>query len=178
MNVDAYLGEVRMFGGSFAPQGWALCQGQIVPINQNEALFTLIGTTYGGDGVTTFGLPDLQGRLPVHNGTGPGGLTPVVLGQKAGTETVTFTTANMPAHTHNVNAVNIAGGTGTPGTSTFIANSGKDAYVAGSTTPALTPFNTVSVGTAHVGVQVQSIIQPVLAIQFIIALNGIYPSPN
>jgi microcystin-dependent protein len=177
MDVEPYLGEIRMFGGNFAPQGWALCQGQLLPINQNEALFTLVGTTYGGDGVTTFGLPNLQSRIPVHNGTGTG-LPPVVLGQQAGSETVTFSSSNMPAHTHNVNAINATGGTGIPSTGTYIANTGKDAYVAGSTTPALTPFSLASVGTTYIGSQTQSIIQPVLAIQFIIALAGLYPSPN
>src|SRR6478735_2576551 len=93
-----YVGEIRMFGGSFAPAGWALCQGQLMPISENDTLFTLIGTTYGGDGQETFGLPDLQGRTPVHQGTG-GGQT-YQIGEKGGVETVTLSTQQMPVHGH------------------------------------------------------------------------------
>ncbi|MFC6663460.1 phage tail protein [Deinococcus multiflagellatus] len=101
--MTPYLGEIRMFGGNFAPLGWALCQGQLLPISENDALFTLIGTIYGGDGQSTFALPDLRGRLPVHMGTMPGG-TPMALGQLTGTETVTLTAAQMPAHAHPLQA--------------------------------------------------------------------------
>ena len=94
-----YIGEIRMFGGSFAPAGWAMCQGQLQAISQNESLFNLIGTTYGGDGQSTFALPDLQGRIPVHMGTGASGTT-YVIGEKAGTETVTLTGNQLPIHTH------------------------------------------------------------------------------
>src|SRR5438552_9926027 len=94
-----YVGEIRMFGGNFAPAGWAFCQGQIIPISQNDTLFNLIGTTYGGDGQETFGLPDLQGRVPVHNGTGPG-LSTYVIGEKSGVESVTLTTNQIPIHSH------------------------------------------------------------------------------
>ena len=100
--MDPFLGEIRMFGGNFAPQGWATCDGQILSIAQNTALFSLLGTTYGGNGQTTFALPDLRGRLPVHIG---GGLT---MGQAGGSETVILTTTNLPAHTHAANAASAA----------------------------------------------------------------------
>ena len=96
--MDPYIGEVRMFGGNFAPLGWAFCNGQTLPISQYDALFTLIGTTYGGDGQTTFALPNLQGRLPVHQGNG------FAMGQVGGSETVTLTTAQLPAHPHSFQA--------------------------------------------------------------------------
>src|SRR3954470_12386178 len=95
-----FVGEIRMFGGNFAPAGWAFCQGQLQPISQNDVLFTLIGTTYGGDGQSTFALPDLQGRLPVHMGTSPSTGTSYQLGETAGTESVTLTVQQMAAHNH------------------------------------------------------------------------------
>ncbi len=111
---DPYLGEIRMFGGNFAPQGWALCNGQLLAISQFDALFALLGTTYGGDGQVTFALPNLQGRVPVHQGSGQG-LTPRVLGEIAGEETVTIIQNNMPAHSHGVNATTAAGSLPGPG---------------------------------------------------------------
>ena len=101
--AEAFLGEIRMFGGNFAPVGWAFCQGQLLPISQNTALFSLLGTTYGGDGVQTFALPDLQGRVPLGMGQGPG-LSPYVEGQTGGAESFTLTTQQMPAHSHAVAA--------------------------------------------------------------------------
>jgi microcystin-dependent protein len=103
-----YVGEIRMFAGSFAPINWAICDGSLLPISENETLFVLIGTTYGGDGESTFALPDLRGRAPVHMGTGSG-LTPRFLGEAAGVETVTLTAAQIPAHTHTLNASKGAG---------------------------------------------------------------------
>src|SRR6187401_1784148 len=94
-----YVGEIRMFGGNFAPAGWAFCNGQLLPISENDVLFTLIGTTYGGDGQETFALPNLQSRIPIHAGTGPGGIT-YQLSEMAGTESETLTTNQIPAHTH------------------------------------------------------------------------------
>ena len=96
--MDPFIGLIVMFGGNFAPRGWALCDGQLLSISSNSALFSILGTTYGGDGRTTFGLPDLRGRVPMHPGTGPG-LSPRTLGQKSGTETVQLTTAQLPPHT-------------------------------------------------------------------------------
>src|SRR5262245_26202423 len=105
---DPFIAEIKMFGGNFAPLGWATCDGQLLPISQYTALFSLLGTTYGGDGVTNFALPDLRGRVPMHPGQGPG-LSPRTLGEKAGTETVTLTTAQLPAHNHAANCVTPAG---------------------------------------------------------------------
>src|SRR5258708_1222366 len=101
--AQPFVGEIRMFGGNFAPAGWMFCAGQLLPISENETLFNLIGTTYGGDGQTTFGLPDLQGRFPIHQG---GGFT---MGQTGGTESVTLTTAQIPLHSHIPNANNTGG---------------------------------------------------------------------
>ena len=112
---DPYVGEIRMFGGNFAPDGWMNCEGQLLPIAENETLFQLIGTMYGGDGQTTFGLPDLRGRVPLHAGAGTG-LTPRTLAQLGGAETVTLSTAQMPAHNHAVLASSNAASTNaTPG---------------------------------------------------------------
>ncbi|MDQ6777385.1 MAG: tail fiber protein, partial [Actinomycetota bacterium] len=100
---EPFLGEVRTFGFNFAPRGWAFCNGQLLPISQNTALFSLLGTQYGGDGIQTFALPDLRGRVGIHQGSGPG-LSPYAIGQTGGTETVTLTSNEMPAHNHSVNA--------------------------------------------------------------------------
>lgn len=108
-----FLGEIRMGGWNFAPRGWALCNGQILPIAQNTALFSLLGTTYGGNGQTTFALPDLRGRVPMHWGQGPS-LTPRTLGEQGGSETVTLTTSEMPQHTHSVGATSQDSGVKTP----------------------------------------------------------------
>ena len=110
---DPYIGEIRLVAFNFAPQGWALCNGQILPISQNQALFVLLGTTYGGNGVTTFALPDLRGRAPIHAGQGPG-LSNYSLGQIGGTETNIMTVAQMPRHSHAVNAVTTDGNIGVP----------------------------------------------------------------
>ena len=105
---EPFVGEIRMFAGNFAPRGWAFCDGQLLATSQNDALFSLLGTIYGGDGRTTFGLPDLRGRIPVHAGTGPG-LSPRRLGAKAGAEKVTLTVNELPSHTHDLVASNQAG---------------------------------------------------------------------
>src|SRR5512143_818219 len=108
-----YVGEIRMFGGNYAPVGWAFCNGAIMPISENETLFNLIGTTYGGDGQTTFALPDLRGRLPLHMGQG-GGLSNYVIGQQGGVETVILTTQQIPARSHVPQAVSVSGNQSTP----------------------------------------------------------------
>src|SRR5688500_6270598 len=109
---EPYIGEIRMFGGSFAPAGWAMCQGQLMPISENDALFTLIGTTYGGDGQETFGIPDLQGRAPMHAGKGPAVSQTYQLGEKGGVESVTLSTQQIPIHNHAVVAsTNVASAT-------------------------------------------------------------------
>ena len=124
---DPYIGEIRMFAGNFAPAGWALCQGQLMPISENDALFNLIGTTYGGDGQETFGLPDLQSRVPLHQGTQAG--LSYVIGEQSGTESVTLTTQQMPNHSHVVRSTGQAGTTGTPTTSAIMADEGPSGGV-------------------------------------------------
>lgn len=176
-----YLGQISMFGGNFAPTGWAMCNGQLMSISQNTALYSLLGTTYGGDGIQTFALPNLQSRLPVHVGTGPG-LSPYVLGQNGGVSDVTITTQTMPAHTHALNA------TKTNATTNTISNSSLPGQpTAGSTPrfygnpqqgqPPLIPFSMASgaVGMAG-GNQPHTNMMPSLCITFIIALQGVYPS--
>jgi microcystin-dependent protein len=178
------LAEIRMFAGNFAPRGWALCQGQLLPISQNQALFSLLGTIYGGDGRTTFALPDLRGRAPVSAGTGPG-LSTRNQGQRTGTETVTMNTSNMPAHNHIVasGSMNASPGDGTTG----VADGNSLAHQArGNTVPSIynnsAPSVAMKPGTVNVTVgntgNQQSInnMQPYLSINYIIALQGVFPS--
>lgn len=167
---DPYIGEIRMFGGSFPPSGWAFCHGQLMPISENDALFTLIGTTYGGDGQETFGLPNLQGRLPMHMGTALG--QTMQLGEMGGVESVTLTTNQMPAHTHPVIASAAPGfanrPTGmSPGTSPNV-----DLYGDQPTTNDLSPNSVIPAG----GSQPHDNMQPFLAISYIISLFGIFPT--
>src|SRR5436305_2674029 len=128
-----YVGEIRMFGGTFAPAGWAFCNGEVLPISENETLFNLIGTTYGGDGQSTFALPDLQGRVPLHVGSG------FVLGQNGGSESVTLTTQQIPGHNHTANTTAAAGTTNVPNNTAIFADTGT----AGAITTYL-PFANVS----------------------------------
>ena len=165
---DPFLGEIRMVGFNFAPRGWALCDGQILPISQNSALFALLGTTFGGDGRTTFGLPDLRGRAPKHVGTGPG-LAPYNWGQQGGAENITLQLANLPSHNHTVNCQPEDGNQGTP------AN--------GFPAPVANGYASTSGGTMNAGMigsvgggQPVSILPPYLVIYFCIALQGIFPS--
>jgi len=173
-----FIGEIRMFAGNFAPVGWALCNGAIIPIDQNDALFNLIGTTYGGDGQTTFALPDLQSRVPIHVGSG------FVLGQTGGTESVTLTTQQIPVHSHVPLAGSGLGGNGASNTpnGTFLA----DEAITGNITPTpfayttaapATPLSPSAIGPAG-GSQPHDNMIPFLCINFIIALFGIFPSQN
>lgn len=165
---EPFLGEVRIFGFSFAPRGWAQCDGQILPISQNQALFALLGTTYGGDGRTSFALPDLRGRVPVHRGD------VVTLGQRAGAEAHTLTASEIPAHRHG------AGGSGDQATSTDPAGAvsasqrrrGPRIYAAGGTPVALLGDRVAGGGQAHENMQ------PFLALNFCIALQGLFPPRN
>jgi microcystin-dependent protein len=167
-----FVGEIRMFGGSFAPAGWAFCDGRLVPISQNDALFNLIGTTYGGDGQTTFALPDLRGRIPVHQGSGPG-LSPYVVGQSGGVEQVTLTIGQLPAHSHPVAAANVpAEATAEPGGS-LPAIASESLYGAPSS---LVPLDPTAVGAAPGGSQPHDNLAPYLCVSFIISLFGIFPS--
>lgn len=176
--AQPFIGEIRMFGGNFAPQGWNFCDGTQLAISQYSALFTLIGTTYGGDGQTNFNLPDLRSRVPVHQGTAAAGGT-YVIGQQGGVENVTLATAQLPAHTHAVQAI-ATGTTNVPAGNAFPAGvassqSGSVMYGPATTSPtSLAPATVSSTG----GNQPHGNIQPYTAISYIIALEGIFPSQN
>ena len=211
---EPFVGEIRMVGFNFAPRGWAFCQGQMLSIAQNQALFSLLGTTYGGNGTTTFGLPDLRARVPVGMGANPPGLQPVQQGQMAGTQTTTLLLSNMPAHTHQATFAGTGGGAPTPPTVT-IAVASTDASEndpngnipamlsagRGSYTPLFAPASSATSGAHLGGVTVTpgsaggitggtvtlaaagsslpfSILNPYLGLNFIIALQGIFPSRN
>jgi len=179
--ADSFLGEIRMFAGTYAPRGWAFCNGQLMDISQNAALFSLLGTTYGGDGRTTFGLPDLRGRAAIHFGNGPG-LNNYRQGQRGGAETITLAEAQMPSHAHTVSAevkaVNVGGNQSTPGGHTWAADPRGATNIYSDATPD-TDMNAGSVaGTAQNagGSQAHENRPPYLAINFIISLAGMYPS--
>jgi microcystin-dependent protein len=167
-----FIGEIRMFGGNFAPQGWAMCQGQLQDISQNEALFNLIGTTYGGDGMSTFALPDLQGRAPVHQGQGPGITQNYVIGEKGGVESVTLTTNQMPIHNHALQASKDPAQQIVAQNAVLATPVSLSAYFAAPPDAALNA-NTV-IGTG--GSQPHENMQPFLVVSFIISLIGIFPS--
>lgn len=167
---NPYIGEIRMFAGSFAPAGWMLCDGQTLPISENDALFTLLGTTYGGDGQSTFNLPNLQSRVPMHNGTGPDGAT-YQLAEAAGTESVTLTTQQIPIHTHQLLASNTTAGTQTPGGN--VAAQGAGQIYTSADSPIQMAPNSVS---PDGGSQPHENLQPYLVINFIISLFGRFPS--
>jgi microcystin-dependent protein len=162
-----YVGEIRMFAGNFAPAGWALCQGQILAISENDVLFTLIGTTYGGDGQTTFALPDLQSRVPVH--VGPG----FVQGQTAGVESVTLTTSQIPAHSH-VPLCNSGAGTNASPQNDVWAALDSNIYSDVAPSVIMAPSALGSTG----GSQPHDNMVPLLVINFIISLFGVFPSPT
>ncbi len=175
---EPFIAEVRIFAGNFAPRGWAFCNGQLLPISQNTALFSLIGTTYGGDGRTTTALPDLQGRAAMHPGRGPG-LTNRRLGERGGTTTVTLTEAQMPNHNHSLMADNNPGNFGGGGPDTanpvnhHMANTTSTGqfYADGSSNPVgMNSSGETGGSLAH------NNLQPLIAINFIIALVGLYPS--
>ena len=165
-----YIGEIRMFAGNFAPAGWAFCQGQLMPISENDALFTLIGTTYGGDGQSTFGIPDLQGRVPLHQGT-LGGIT-YTIGEQAGTESVTLTTNQIPVHTHALVGATGNGAQTNP-SNNFLASSTLIKPYASETPD--TNMAASAIGPAG-GSQPHENMQPFLVISYIISLFGIFPS--
>jgi microcystin-dependent protein len=167
-----YVGEVRLVGFTFAPEGWLFCNGQLVSIAEYETLFTLIGTTYGGDGQITFGLPDLRGCVPIHQGTGPD--RTYVIGQKGGTEMVTLTLNNYPAHNHQISeSTGDANAVANPANSTVAGNLGIYTNLAPST-----PMQAGMIGTATGGSQPHDNLQPYLALNWIISLYGIYPTQN
>ena len=169
---EPFVAEIRIFAGNFAPRGWAFCNGQLLPIAQNTALFSLIGTTYGGDGRTTTALPNLKGRAPMHPGRGPG-LTSRRLGQRGGTEYVTLSEAQMPNHTHNLRARNAPATANAPNNTTALARSGLGfAYKAQDPNVSLADGALEPTG----GSQAHNNLQPYIVMNFIIALVGLYPS--
>jgi microcystin-dependent protein len=180
--MEVFLGTIQSFGFNFAPTGWALCNGQLLPISQNAALFSLLGTTYGGNGTTTFQLPNLQGRLPMHQGTGPG-LTPRVIGEISGSENQTLLTSNMPAHSHALNATTAAATGSTPQNTILALANGADNLGNPVTVqiygppPANTIMNPAAIGSTGNSTPF-SIMPPFLVINFCIALSGIFPSRN
>ena len=165
-----YIGEIRMFGGNFAPNGWAFCNGSLLSISENETLFTLIGTTYGGDGQTTFALPDLRGRLPLHQGTGPEGQT-YVIGEQAGQESVPLTLQQIPAHSHTPVGSQAEASSTNPAGNTW-ATTANNAYATAGSTVAMAPNLSNGVGAGHP----HENRMPYLPISFIISLFGIFPS--
>jgi microcystin-dependent protein len=167
---NPYVGEIRLFAGNFAPAGWAFCEGQLMAISENETLFNLIGTTYGGDGESTFALPDLRGRVPVHQGNG------LVLAESGGVESVTLTTAQMPAHGHTALASTAAASAVAPANHVLASASLATITPYGSDAPrgSVAPQAVTAIG----GSQPHDNTQPFLCVNFIISLFGIYPSPS
>jgi microcystin-dependent protein len=164
--AESYIGEIRMFGGNFAPSGWAFCGGQLLQISENEALFSLLGTTYGGDGQMTFAVPDLRGRLPMHqNNVNP-------LGLMAGVESVTLLPTQIPAHTHALSIATAASATSPSGQ--MLANPGGEVFIATTPNAPLSPQAIGSVGSN----QSHENMQPYLCVNFIISLFGTYPSQS
>lgn len=187
--MDPFLAQIIMFGGNFAPRGWAFCNGQLLSIAQNQALFSLLGTTYGGDGRTTFALPDLRGRTPVHAGDGPG-LTPYRIGQRAGLETVTLNITQMPGHTHGATVtegsailpVNSTSGSedSSDPAGHILTNTGTDMFTsepANGNYGGAAPVAGTSVTITNTGGSLpHENRQPFLVVNYIIALQGTFPS--
>ena len=176
--AEPYIAQITLFAGTFAPRGWAYCAGQILPINQNQALFSLLGTTYGGDGRTTYGLPDLRGRTPrgsEGNARGPG-LSEVRLGQKAGAETHTVTLQQLPSHNHPLTGAEEDNNQTEPANGRFGNSSIGATYYVGNenATVNMSPLNIQNTG----GSQPYPILNPYLGLNYIIALIGLYPSRN
>jgi microcystin-dependent protein len=178
--MEGYIGQLIMFAGNFAPRNWAFCQGQLMAISQNTALFSILGTTYGGNGVTTFGLPDLRGRVPVGTGQGPG-LSNIILGEMSGEPTHTLISTEMPQHNHLINGNN----SGLANSAAPTSNSLGIGVVPSSNTPVNmynnaapnTALNAQSCGFAG-GSQPHNNMQPYLGMNYIICLSGIFPSRN
>lgn len=168
---EPFVGEIRMFAGNFAPRGWAFCDGQLLAVSQNDALFSLLGTVYGGDGRTTFGLPDLRGRIPVHAGTGTG-LSPRRLGAQGGAEEVTLTVNQLPSHTHTLQATTTVANETNPSGRVTAQTGTFDLYQTGAPSAGMNAGAITSVG----GSRSHTNLMPFLCIHFIIALFGIYPS--
>jgi microcystin-dependent protein len=168
--ASPFLAEIRIFAGNFAPRNYAFCNGQLLAISQNTALFSLLGTTYGGNGITTFALPDFQGRAPMNWGQGPG-LQNYDLGQSGGQDNVTLAATELPLHNHLLNAENSAAASNLP-TGNFLAQGGENVYAAPNNLVAMNPGAVSVTG----GGQPHNNMQPYLAVSFIIALAGTFPS--
>jgi microcystin-dependent protein len=166
--AQPYVGEIRMFAGNFAPAGWMFCEGQLLPISENETLFQLIGTTYGGDGESTFALPDLRGRIPLHQGNG------FILAETGGAEEITLTVNQIASHTHPLLAANSVGNDPNPNNNLLAESSAVLLYQSGAVAAAMAPQSIGSTG----GSQPHTNFQPYLCINFIISLFGIFPSPT
>ena len=166
--ADPFVAEIRIFPFNFAPRGWAWCDGQLLPLSQNTALFSLLGTTYGGDGQSTFGLPDLRGRLPIHQGGG------FVLGQPGGAETVTLTLQQIPSHTHGLLGSNDIANSPNPGQSVIARSPQINAFINANPSVAMSPQFIAGIGNnlPHTN------FQPYLCVNFIISQYGIYPPPG
>jgi microcystin-dependent protein len=169
--MNPFLGEIQIFAGNFPPIGWAFCQGQLLPISQYSALFSILGTTYGGNGTTNFALPNLQGCIPIHTGQGPG-LSDRVLGETSGVETVTLLASEMPQHTHQLNAIASAGDTTVPANNVLGENAGG---VNNYKSSANNSMNANTVSTQGGGLPHNNM-QPYLTLNFCIAFEGIFPS--
>ncbi len=166
--AQPYVGEIRMFAGNFAPAGWMFCEGQLLPISENETLFQLIGTTYGGDGQSTFGLPDLRGRLPIHQGNG------FVLAENGGAEEITLTVNQIPSHGHPLLATSSPGSASAPQNGVPAKTTTGFLYINENPTDNMASTAIASTG----GSQPHSNFQPYLCVDFIISLFGIFPSPT
>jgi microcystin-dependent protein len=164
--ADPFMGEIRLMSFTFAPQGWALCNGQFLPINQNQALFSLLGTTFGGNGQTTYALPDMRGRTPIHVGSGH------TLGEKAGEASHTVTIGELPTHTHTANAN--SGNATTPIPTNNLLGAANNLYAAPTSLTTLEPSMIGNIG----GSQPHQNMQPFIVVSYCIALQGIFPSPN
>jgi microcystin-dependent protein len=174
-SLTPYIASVNIFAGNFAPRQWAFCAGQLISISQNSALFSLLGTTFGGDGVTTFALPDLRGRTPVGVGNGAG-ISPIVWGQKSGVEHVTLTTLNLPPHNHDIATNNTSGRSAIAiPQNNFIAPNGDNSGNFEGTSDTQMNANSLSLAGSSSFVE---ILKPYLCMYFIIALYGVYPSRN
>ena len=170
--TEPYLGEIMLWAGSFAPKGWALCNGQILPIAQNQGLFTLLGTTYGGNGVVTFALPDMRGRVPIHFGQGPG-LSSRVLGEKGGEESHTLAMNELAAHTHTARGSTAAGTSASPSGMVPARNAAQIPQYGATVNAALSPSAISVTGSS----QAHPNLRPYLVLNYVICLQGVYPQP-
>lgn len=179
---NAFIGDIRLFGGTYAPLGWVFCDGRLLSISEYSTLFSLIGTTYGGDGVSTFAAPDLRGRVPVSQGQGPG-LSDYVVGEMAGAEQVTLNASQIPAHQHALNATTAAGSVTAPDSSVMLATPVEPTatptlyVVPGSSGVNPSPMDAASIGMTGGG-QAHANMMPTQAINYIMAVEGVYPSRN